>query len=164
MIWDDCVEALRETQLQQLVREDGEILLRLRLAGQGDLEEVLQFTPCSRDESSMRHAFREPQSEAFRTAASHGLACAPQVAAQAACLAAQALHALLRGSCCECRFRLGSGTQDAMDSEHSPDLAIAAAGAKRREANDSAQFQLPKQRPRGHVCCRSCRTGGEGCC
>ena len=114
--------------------------------------------------SQQWHAFREPQSEAFRTAASHGLACAPQVAAKAACLAAQALHALLRGSCCECRFGLGSGTQDAMDSEHSPDLAIAAAGAKRREANDSAQFQLPKQRPRGHVCCRSCRTGGEGCC
>ena len=72
MIWDDCVEALRETQLQQLVREDGEILLRLRLAGQGDLEEVLQFTPCSRDESSMRPPLQEKALGSGRATAVHG--------------------------------------------------------------------------------------------
>eukprot|EP00439_Symbiodinium_sp_Y106_P013785 s2905_g1.t6 len=62
----------------------------------------------------------EAGNEAFRTAASHGLACAPQVAAQAACLAAQ----------------------DAMDSEHSPDLAIAAAGRAARSAAAAAGLEV----------------------
>ncbi|CAE7945848.1 unnamed protein product, partial [Symbiodinium sp. KB8] len=62
----------------------------------------------------------EAGNEAFRTAASHGLACAPQVAAQAACLAAQ----------------------DAMDSEHSPDLAIAAAGRAAMSAAAAAGLEV----------------------
>ena len=61
---------------------------------------------CAWNLAEKYQAFGEPRSEAFRTAASHGLACAPQVAAQAACLAAQAL--LLDGwcECRQCRLRL----------------------------------------------------------
>ena len=71
VIWDDSAEALRETQLQELVTEDGEILLRLRLAGQSDVEEVLQFTPVSLAESSMR-PLQEKALGSGRATAVHG--------------------------------------------------------------------------------------------